>query len=358
MSRQIYTIDSRNCVFLETIKMYFHIADEDMHNVIGDLHDALVLQLKDKKLDYYQLKPALTPNKKRKELVLVFDSTQIGSSIYGEEIFNAVLKTFDSESIHSILHGDYIDTVNSPAYLYHILSEIVDLSNVNYQDSAQFFLIYLNNVNNTFEQRLQKTLSDQVGFVGIADVTYSSAFKTYLSLIIGLSMIKYKDIIIQDTTDYHKDFDQNQFFYDFEGAGFKIKNIRTELFDTFLSYKIERPYFSEDDTIDQAISLNAIAPIFKYLQHCEICVDEAKIEYLKLNKRGTLHNIGFDNITSESLKSVIKRQINSNYIYSMQYDERFETAQFNIMLEFKSHKILLGLKYLRETNTIHLITMF
>lgn len=31
MSRLIYTIDSRNCVFLEIIKAYFHISDEDMH---------------------------------------------------------------------------------------------------------------------------------------------------------------------------------------------------------------------------------------------------------------------------------------------------------------------------------------
>lgn len=365
MSRLIYTIDSRNCVFLETIKAYFHISDEDMHLHINLLHDALLAQLREKGIDYNSLKSALIPNKEGKELILICDSSQIEGNVYDHIIFNEVLKAFDYTSINSILHGDYIDTINdhtSQEWLYNILSDRVDISHVQYEYSSQFFLIYIQNVNATLEHRLHQVLQGQDWFVGIADVTYASKFKAYISAILTFNIIKYKDTIIQSTPDYEQSSDTNQFFYDFEGLRFKIKNIQEELFFTFLDYKIERPYISQYDLSDQHLSLNAITPIFKQLQDCEINVPESKITYLKTKKGGTLHNIGLDNISAKEFREIIKDRINSSYIYSMKYEDAFDTLLFNIMLEFthnaKCYKVLLGLKYIKETHTIQPVTMF
>lgn len=365
MSRLIYTIDSRNCVFLETIQSYFHISDENMHLLINLLHDALLDQLSEKGIVYDSLKPALVPHKNGKELVLIFDSSQINEDVYDHIIFNEVLKAFDFTSINSILHGDYIDTINdqtSQEWLYNILSVCCDVSHIQYQYSSQFFLIYIQNVNSTFEKKLHEVLQGQNWFAGIADVTYESKFKAYISAILTFNFIKYKDTIIQSTPDYAQDTDINQFFFDFEGAGFKIKNIQEELFFTFLDYKIERPYLSQYDLVDQHMSLNAITPIFKQLQDCEINIPESKIKYLKAKKGGTLHNIGLDDLTANVFREIIKDRINSSYIYSLRYEDAFDTLLFNIMLEFKHnaecHKVLLGLKYISETNTIQPVTMF
>lgn len=229
------------------------------------MHDALLAQLREKGLDYKALKSALIPNKKGKELILICDSSQIKGNVYNHIIFNEVLKAFDFTSINSILHGDYIDTINdhtSQEWLYNILSERIDISHVQYKYSSQFFLIYIQNVNATLEHRLHQVLQGLDWFVGIADVTYASKFKAYISAILTFNIIKYKDTIIQSTPDYEPSRDTNQFFYDFEELGFKIKNIQEELFFTFLDYKIERPYISKYDLTDQHLSLNAITPIF------------------------------------------------------------------------------------------------
>lgn len=365
MSRLIYTINSRGSVYLEVIKSYFHFSDENMHEMINGLHDALLIQLQDKGLSYKALKPALIPHKDRKELVLVCDSSQIDDNFYGEVIWNQVLKAFDIESVNSIMQGDYIDTINnytSQKFLHDILNEVIDISDVQYGYSSQLFFIYIQNVSSTLEQQLYQCLQGQDWFVGIADVSYMSRFKTFISTILTFNMIKYKNILIQSTPDYSQNEDENRFLYDFESFGFQIKNIEEELFLTFLDYKIERPYFHENDLVDQIFSLNAITPIFKRLQDCEIIVPEAKLEYLKQYKGGTLHNIGLTKILADELREIIRDRINSNYLYSLKYDDTFETLMFNIMLEFSNeterHKIVLGLKYIKKIHTIQLVTMF
>jgi len=347
------------------MKSYFHFSDEDMHQMINGFHDALLMQLRDKGISYEALKPALIPHKKRKELVLVCDSSRIDDNFYGCIIWNEVLKAFDLESVNSIMQGDYIDNINdstSQKWLYDILAEVIDISNVQYGYSSQLFLIYIQNVSSTLEQKLNQVLQGQDWFVGIADVSYTSKFKTFISSILTFNIIKYKDILIQSTTDYSQDEDENKFLYDFESFGFKIKNVQEELFLTFLDYKIERPYFSEYDLVDQGFSLNAITPLFKQLKDCEIIVPESKMEYLKSHKGGSLYNVGLDQISADDLCEVIRDRINSNYIYLLKYDDAFDTLLFNIMLEFSNkaehYKIVLGLKYLKETHTIQLVTMF
>ena len=365
MSRLIYTINSRSSVYLEVIKSYFHFSDENMHMMINSLHDALLIQLHDKGLSYEMLKPALTPRKNRKELVLVCDSSKIDSDFYGDVIWNEVLKAFDLESINSIMQGDYIDNINdgsSQAWLYKIISDVIDISDVQYGYSSQLFFIYIQNVSLTFEQRLYQVLHEQDWFVGIADVSYSSRFKIFISNILTFNIIKCGDVILQSTSDYSPHEDKNQFLYDFERFGFRIKNIEEELFITFLDYKIERPYFSDHDLIDQHLSLNALTPIFKQLQNCDIVIPESKMEYLRTNKRGTLHHVGSDRLLANELREIIRDRINSNYIYAMKYDDAFDTLLFNIMLEFSNemghHKIVLGLKYIKEAHSIQLITMY
>ena len=149
------------------------------------------------------------------------------------------------------------------------------------------------------------------GFVGIADVTLSSTLKIYISSILTNGFIQYHDIILQPSSDQDDFFNvknNNKFGYDFESNGFKIRCIYADLFKTFLTYKIER--------------------------------------------------IGFSNITPEYLAKKIKENINSNYLFCMEFNDIYQIAKFNIMLEIHSYKIQLGLKYDYINNTLSLITMY
>lgn len=75
--------------------------------------------------------------------------------------------------------------------------------------------------------------------------------------------------------------DNNEFGYDFESNGFKIRCIYADLFKTFLTYKIERVYFNIIDTSDQAMAINSITPVFQRLNTSKIIITSEKLEYLK-----------------------------------------------------------------------------
>ena len=349
---------------LEVMKQYFNISDLQMSKEINNMHDILVELLEKKGISYSVLKSVLIPQKKHHEIILVFDTLQIEDSEYGVACYNAVIKLLDKSESHSFLCGDYISKINTSwknanDLLYQSLSEHINLSQIEYKSSEQLFFIYINNVSNNFIGRLKMGLQNFQGFVGIADVTLSSTLKIYISSILTNGFIQYHDIILQPSSDQDDFFnvkDNNEFGYDFESNGFKIRCIYADLFKTFLTYKIERVYFNIIDTSDQAMTINSITPVFQRLNTSKIIITSEKLEYLKQKKSDTMQRIGFSNITPEYLAKKIKENINSNYLFCMEFNDIYQIAKFNIMLEIHSYKIQLGLKYDYINNTLSLIT--
>lgn len=366
MGKVIFTIDSRENGMFGVLKQYFNISDQHMSDLIGGMHDTLVDQLAAKGIVYADLKSVLVPQKKRRELVLVFDTLQMNEAWYGLACFNALIKLLDKKSSHSFLCGDYISIINSSwdnsnSLLYQSLMEHVNLSKIEYKSSEQLFLIYINNVSNALKEKLNAGLQSFQGFVGIADVTLSSSFKIYISSILTNGFIQHGDIILQPASEDRDIYDSknyNELGYDFEDNGFKIRSIYGDLYGVFLTYKIERRYFHTIDASDQAMSINSIIPVFRYLSTATIIVTPEKLKYLKQERTDTMHRIGFDNITPEYLTRQIKENINSNYLFCMEFNETYQIAKFNIMIEFNSYKIQVGLKYDHIENTLSLLTMF
>ena len=323
MGKVIYTIDSRDNMMFEVMKQYFDLSDQFMFDIINGLHDTLIDQLEAKGISYQALESVLVPRKKQQEIVLVFDTLQMNESWYGAACFNAIIKLLDKKGSHSFLCGDYISKINtswdnSNYLLYRSLSEHLDLSRITFKSSEQLFLIYINNVSNEFKEYLESGLRDFTGFIGIADVTLSSAFKVYISSILTNAFIQIGNIILQPASqddDILKPLDYNSLGYNFEDNGFKIRCINSDLYGVFLTYKIERQYFHTIDATDQAMAINSITPVFRHLNSAEIIVSPAKLEYLKHNKTDTMRRIGFDNITPEYLAMKIKENIDSNYLF-------------------------------------------
>ncbi|QOR33613.1 hypothetical protein IMX26_08830 [Clostridium sp. 'deep sea'] len=77
------------------------------------MHKTLCSILRSKKIEYQKLKYALIPNKKKKEVMLVFDSSKIENAWYSYPIFSEIIKVLDNQSVNSFLCGDYIDIINN-----------------------------------------------------------------------------------------------------------------------------------------------------------------------------------------------------------------------------------------------------
>ena len=151
-------------------------------------------------------------------------------------------------------------------------------------------------------------------------------------------------------------------YYPFENYGFTIKSINEVYFSLFLSYKIEATFADPEDL---KYSLNAICfpmpvePVFKL----PIFVSEAKVKYLRENKRGIMEKLGLEECSVEELSKLIRDRIKKGYFYNLEYLETYNVPKFNISLELKTvenrmRKVVVSLKYSLDNTQLEFITMY
>jgi len=234
-----------------------------------------------KNVSYDRLKSALVPAQDRREIALVFDTTAIEQSWYGLPIMKHVMALFERKTNHSVLVGDYLDLPGQSDRLFQAFSDAVDPSrSVEFHHPTQFFIVYINNLTEAMIERFDEGLRSYSGYAGIADTTYASAFKTYLSTMLVNSFIKHGNIILQGhEPDRDPGEDVNMSGYPFEENGYICRSITNDLMGVLLSYKIERPVYPAFE-VDTEFALNAVSLTPMALDDCEIDVKEAKLAYL------------------------------------------------------------------------------
>ncbi len=322
-----------------------------------------------KGISYSELKAALVPNPKRREIVLVFDRTRIPPGWYGFSVHSKIIPLISQESNHSIFAGDYLDNIGMQEALYRMFSENIHLASratVDYQHSTQFYFVYFNNVTDRMISTFHMGLSDYKPYVGYIDLTFASPLKTYISSIlvnIGLKHRKYVIMGHEDGLDSEQNI--NISGYPYEENGFSCRSIPETLFRLFLSYKIERPVFPGFES-DTEFSLNAINPTILPLSKLNIRVDVEKFEYLLKQKAGSLKRSGLIQSTSDNLKALIQEKISSNYIYNLIHNEHGIT-KFDILLDiqpmdssdgFMPIRIMVALEYIPMDQSLRLITLY
>lgn len=359
----IHTLDARGNVMLEVMRDYFNLSPKQMRNEIINERKIVEHYLDKKGIIYNNLKNALTPDKKKKEIALVFDTLQIDSDWYGYDVFNRLIPILRKESSHSILAGDYLGSNFPQSTLCEsLLENIKTRHSSEYKYSSQHYIIYINNLTDEMFNRLDEGLMNYAPYVGFTDMSHTSKLKTILSTMLVNCFVKYQDIIIQShEPDRDNSENINTYGYPFEKYGLKCVSISSDLFGVFLSYKIERPVvdgFKEDTYF----ALNAIHLNICELDSLTILIEDAKLKYIQNAKEGCLEAAGIKNITSQELEDEIKKRINSSYIYSMSYNEKFNVAKFNIMLEFNNNrkkiKLLAAMEYMPQSKKLRLITLF
>ena len=336
-----------------------------MFHMIQGMRNSVEDALSKKGINYDELKTALVPSQSRREIALVFDTTSIDSTWYGYEVMKRIIPLFDKRSNHSVLEGDYLGSSGKIERLVEAFEQAVELRrDVTFEHPTQFFIVYINNLTDNMVKCFDEGLSQYDGYAGIADMTYGSAFKVYLSTMLVHSFVKHKKFILQGHEDDLADEeDVNMCGYPFEDNGYVCRSITGYLMGVLLSYKIERPVYPGFE-VDTEFALNAVGSTPMDLNGFEIDIKEEKLEYIKNEKSDSIERAGLQSITKEQLASLIRAKIQGSYIYNLCFDERYNVTKFNIILEFPSKgfkpatRLLAALEYKPDSRKLRLITLY
>lgn len=364
-NQSIHTLDARGHLMLELVRDHFKLPPERMRKEIQGLHSSVVEALGAKGIRYEKLKTALVPDRKRREVAFVFDTLEIEDSWYGGMIFRHLFPLFQKDSNHSVLAGDYIDTGAGQDALFRAFAEAVAcVREVEYRHSSQFYVVYVNNLTDNMAVQIHEGLSDCPGYVGLADTTYSSPFKTLLSMMLVNAFLKHRSFIIQGHEDDRPNSeDVDMYGLPAEENGYVCRSVQSMLFGPLLSYKIERPVFPGFE-VDTEMSLNSISDEPLPLSDFDIEVGDARVAYLKSEKAGVLEKAGLENVTSDQLAELVAAKVQASYIYNLSYVEEHDVAKFNVMLEIprpqdgKSLRLLAALKYKPASKSLQLVTLY
>ncbi|NHQ60239.1 hypothetical protein G9409_06470 [Chlorobium sp. BLA1] len=364
-TKPIHTLNARDNVMLEVIRNYFKLTPHHMHRQIQGMRATLEDILSKKGISYSNLRSALVPDRKRREIALVFDTTAIESSWYGLDVFERIIPQLDKRSNHSILVGDYLDRPGEIEKLFSAFEESVRLRrNVEFRHPSQFYIVYLNNLTDAMVRRFDEGLAGYEAYVGFADTTYASAFKLYLSTMLVNLGIKHGHIFIQGHEPDRPDADDlNMCGYPFEETGFTCRSVSSDLEGVLLSFKIERPVFSGFE-VDTELALNAISLLPLPLDDFVVEVEAARLNYVKTIKKNSVERAGLEAITSNELGELIKAKISGSYIYNLVVLEEYDIAKFNIIIELPSRsseeptRLLAALEYKPEQKILRLLTLY
>ena len=361
----IFTLNARDNIVLDL--SYKNSSPEEIYEKVNNVFDMFIDSLESINIEYKKLKNSLIPSKKRNEIALIFDIPISGFSVYDFNILSKVLPLLEKQSTHSFLIGDFTGERNRKEMLHSLFYEHINQINPTiYQYHNQYFLVYINNLSKTMVQNLIEGLQKYDYFTGYFDVTYSSKIKTYLSTILVPKFIKHKSVLVSldpFETNIIDEIEVDDPACDYKEFGFACKYVHSSFYHIFLCYKIERKIIKDFET-DINFSLNILSSSFIDLTDCDIEIEPSRLNYLHKKKTANIERAGLLNLSVVELTELIKKKLESNYIYNLSFLEKHNTLKFNIINEVpridsnKLMKLLIVLKYKPEERKLELITMY
>lgn len=367
----IFTFDAKGFLLYPVMKSYFELSDDDVYESIQEGFNLLLERLKMKKISYDSLKRALVPNqdKDRFETCFVIDSAQIDCCDYGNYVFEKLIPLLDKESTYSILCGDYIDfsyKYQSSFQLqlrYEMNKVLVRCHESEYKHSSQYFFVYMNRLSKSQRLKIVEGLYPYKWFIGFADVTHKSFFKSYISNILVNVCIKNKNrVIMSHPSDCLDEDNINMRGFPFEENGFKLVSINDDSYGAFLSYKIESEIPDKEDI---GFSFNALFPKFNSFEKIELQISDDKwYKYLIDKEKGKgiiVESLGYSSVDKKCFRKEIFKNICANYIYDLKKNEH-NALMFNVCVELPTinghiRKTKIVLKYHPNNGTLEVVTI-
>jgi hypothetical protein len=354
----IHTLNARSHIFLEVVRDTMSLTSPAMRKEILVLIAQLTRLLAAKNINYSALKNALVPQQDKKEAALVFDPSLTGSGWYGHPIHKNVLRVLHRESSRSVLAGDIGGDVD-PATLKAALDKaLVPARGQSAAFCAMPYVVYLNNLSDQMVRDTHKALSGYAPYMGLVDTTYASRLKNYLSSVLAGRYLQHRALVITPQEDDRPEGENaNLSGYPFEEEGFSIRSVPDTLWGIFLGYKIECPIYPEFE-VDTELSLTSVSSMPLDLSALDVVVDGNKFDYLRQKKAESLRRLGLLDGDATRLKVLLQAKLKSNYIYSMTYSKEHQVTKFNILLEDRDFRVVVGLEFLPEQQRLRLITLF
>lgn len=309
----IHSINGYTNVFIEVMAETLGLGDSGVQTLLRTMHSQVSGILKDKGVNYADLKSALTPQSDKHEIAFVFDSSQATSWSYGEEFSRAWLAALSiagGPKRTAISEGDIIGL---PAL---IVWQLLDQQlvrpaerDVPWLSPEQYFVVYFTNVSSAQLAVLDREMrAKSVAYLGYVDCSGWTLFKTGLPLPqIALRLDK-KIITAEDD-----DGNANLRGYRFDEYGYEIVGVEEDLYGTMLDSRIDMGIV-QWGAADSAIALGALSGVMRDIASMALAIDERRFDYLTSEQPGYGHGAsikkaglaGFDRF---ALAEAIKKEL-------------------------------------------------
>ncbi|GMM97581.1 hypothetical protein MTsN4n12_29930 [Microbacterium sp. MTN4-12] len=221
----IHSINGYTNVFVEVMAETLGLDEGGVQTLLRSMHAEVSASLKNKGVNYADLKSALTPQSDKHEIAFIFDSSRATSWMYGEEFSRAwlaALSVAGGAQRTAISEGDVIGL--EP----HILWQILDQQLVRPSEQVtpwlspeQYFFVYFTNVSNAQLAVLDREMrTESAAYLGYVDCSGWTPLKTGLALPQVALRLDKKIITAEDD-----DGNANLHGYRFDEFGYEVVGV-------------------------------------------------------------------------------------------------------------------------------------
>lgn len=365
MNNVIYSINAGDNLYLPVIEEYLNLNNTAIKNEIIACHKLLIQALENTGVKYQDFRKSLLPadGNNHFEYLFVFRLIPDDNSIYSY-IEDNIASLFSKDSRLSISIGDLILYNSNPILASNVIKSMFKILNRPIDDNwcANYFLIYINNITAANVKTIDNFFKDKDFYMGCADVTFSSLFKSYISNHSVLT--KYikigKNVFNQDAdTEPHKHSKIHNGFWSWREEGYNIYGINDVIFTNFLVYKIDTYQGNLYSTYDFRYNkIYITSDENEKFDINDVEIDINKYDYLEKEKN-IFKQI---NVSKEKFIDEIRNKIQRQSYYNIEILDELNVIKFCIFLEFENQnkkiKKTLALKYDTNLKKIFIVSMY
>lgn len=365
---KIHAINNYTYMGLSVLIEHLGAGPAHVQQIIRLAHLDLVASLNTSGIKYDELSSALVPKPKRYEVAFIFDSTRTEDNMYGyslaEKWIPVVKNHGPDKTVFQV--GDILHL--SDELLWEQLERhLVGPINFPRKPRDLYFTLYLTNLSAGQVAIIHKALTKTSNaYIGYVDCTMWTPFKLGLSLPqVGLRL---RDFIITSADELGE---VNRAGYPFKDSGFRIVGVPEELYELFLSRRIDVgiPAWATEDS---AISLTALGNHLNSPADMTVFIDEKRMEYLKTGHKDSLEGAGLAQLNRDSFTRAISEKIASGLIYNLRLIQgarngesapELNALMYSVQVEFPdgsggAKRYQVGLKYNPITHLSEVVTFY
>lgn len=362
----IHLLNTSGHSFFPMLENHFMATPAQLRRFSREMHLNIVEKLEAKKIRYGALRSALTPNHKRQQIALVFDSRRAGSS-YGYEISKSWLPALRDHGPEStaILHGDLL---NLPFEVVHdeLEKHLIGSDDFPRTSPEIYYVVYFTNFTESQVDKMVKSIEEkEPSYLGYINCSTWKTIKHSMAL--PQYALKHKNSLIMSESEG----ETNQLEYPVENYGFTTVGVEEIHYDLMLRFRIDMG-IPEWALSDSGFSLNVLQSSKRLISDLDIHVDEQRVRYLHEKHLAALNSAGLSGLTAEGIAKNIKEKISRGTIYNLRFVEGTKDGKpapendaylFTILLEDRPHPdqklnlITIGMKYYPETHGAEILTV-